>query len=95
MLLIGVMVGIGCFQVAQRNAILVKSYAVSERTHRLQAKRNEVAWLQAQVEGISSPTHLAQVAEERRLKLVAWSRLPPTPSLVSLAPEREDVPSNE
>lgn len=95
MLVIGIVVGLGCFQVAQRNAILVKSYTVGQRMDHLHAKRNEVAWLHAQVTGLSSPTHLAKIAEERRLKLVAWSRLPPTPSLISMVPEREDGPSNE
>ena len=95
MLVIGIVVGFGCLKVAQRNAILVKSYAVGERMGRLHAKRNEVAWLHAQVTGLSSPSHLAQMAEERRLELVAWSRLPPATSLISMAPEREDGPSNE
>lgn len=96
MLVIGMVVGLGCLQVAQRNAILLKSYAVGERTDRIHARQNEVAWLQAHVTELSSPTHLAQVAEERHLKLVAWLRLPPTPSFVSAAPlpraaVREDV----
>lgn len=101
MLVIGIVVGFGCLKVAQRNAILVKSYALGERMDHLHAKRNEVAWLHAQVTGLSSPTHLAKIAEERRLELVAWSWLPPQVSrssprnLAAGAPEREDGPSNE
>lgn len=96
MLVIGIMVGLGCLQVAQRNAILLKSYGVGERMNRIHARQTELAWLQAHVTELSSPTHLAQMAQERRLKLVAWWRLPPTPSMVSAAllpraAVREDV----
>ena len=95
LLVIGIMIGVGCLRVAQRNAVLVKSYAVGERMHRLHEHGNDVAWLQTQVTELSSPTHLARTAEERRLQLVAWSRLPLTPTLISMAPERHDGPTDE
>ena len=84
MMLIGALVGLGCLQVAQRTAIVLKSYAVGERLAHLHAQENEVAWLDAHVTGLGSPARLAEVAEERRLKLVAWSRLSPVPSLVGV-----------
>ena len=95
LVIIGIMVGVGCLRVAQRNAVLVKSYAVGDRMTRLHEQQNDVAWLQAQVTELSSPTQLARAAEARRLKLVAWSRLPPTPTLLSMAPERLDGPTDQ
>ena len=77
LLLIGLVVGLGCLQVAQRNAVFMKGYAVGERTHRLLTQQTDVSWLQVQVAGLSSPTHLSQVAKERQLKLVARSTLWP------------------
>lgn len=74
-LLIGVIVGLGCLQVAQRNAVLMKGYAVGERTRHLHTQQTDVSWLNVQVTGLASPVHLAQVAQERQLKLVAWSTL--------------------
>ncbi len=84
LMLIGIVVGIGCLRVAQRNAAFMAGYAVAERTHTIHAQEAQVAWLHTQVMGLESPQHLAQVAQERRLKLVAWSTLPsagsPAPS---------------
>lgn len=77
MALIGVVVGLGCLQVAQRNAIFLKGYAVGERMHRVHTRENEVAWLSTRVTGLASPMRLADIAKERRLTLVAWSRLSP------------------
>ena len=76
-LLIGMVVGLGCLQVAQRNAVFMKGYAVGERTHRLHTQQTDVSWLQVQVAGLSSPVHLSQVAKERQLKLVARATLWP------------------
>ena len=73
--LIGVVVGLGCLQVAQHNAVFMKGYAVGERTRHLHAQQTDVSWLNVQVAGLSSPAHLAQVARDRRLNLVAWSTL--------------------
>lgn len=84
MLLIGILVGVGCLQVAQHNALFLRSYAVGERIRRVQAQENETSWLQAQVIGLSSPTHLAKVGADRQLKLVAWLRFPVGPSLVGV-----------
>ena len=80
MLLIGVIVGLGCLQVAQRNAIFLKGYAVGDRIDRVHTQETEVSWLGARVVGLGSPTRLSQLAQERHLKLVAWSmRLPAAP----------------
>ena len=87
LILVGLVVGLGCLQVAQRNAIFFKGYAVGERMHRMHARETEVAWLNAEVQALQSPTRLAHVAEERRLKLVAWSSLVTrvsAPSVVSI-----------
>ena len=82
MMLIGLVVAIGCFQVAQRNALFIKGYRVGERMHQVHQQENDVAWLSAEVTGLSSPSHLARVASERQLKLVAWLRFPPSSMLV-------------
>lgn len=82
MLLIAAMVGLGCLQVAQRNAVFLQALAVGERLRDLHAQENDVSWSNAHIIGLTSPLRLAQVAEERRLKLVAWLRLPPAPLLV-------------
>lgn len=74
--LIGMLVGLGCLRVAQRNALMVTGYAVGDSRARIHAKQTEVSWADARVEGLASPVHLAEVAQERRLKLVAWSTLP-------------------
>lgn len=92
LMLVAVMVGMGLLQVAQRNAVFVKGYAVGERMHRVHTQATEVAWLHAEVEALQSPTHLAQVVQERHLKLVAWSPLaPPLVHLAAGASERIDM----
>ena len=73
--LIAIVVGLGCLQVAQRNAILLKGYAVGARIGDLHAQETDLSWLNAHVVGLNSPAHLARVAQERRLTFVAWSRL--------------------
>ena len=73
--LTAVVVGLGCLQVAQRNAILLKGYAIGTRMSDLHAQETDLSWLSADVVGLSSPAHLARVAQERRLTFVAWSRL--------------------
>lgn len=82
MMLIGVVVGIGCLQVAQRNALVLKGYVVGERLQKVHAQERDIAWLDADVTGLVSPSHLARVARERELKLVARLRFPPAGSLV-------------
>ena len=73
--LVAVMVGLGCLQVSQRNALFLKGYEVGERMSRVHAQDTDVSWLRARVGGLTSPTRLARVAQERRLQLVAWSTL--------------------
>lgn len=75
-LLEAVLVGLGCLQVAQRNAILLNGYAVGARMERVHAQETSVAWLRNDVAGLASPTHLARVARDRQLAFVAWSTLP-------------------
>ena len=75
--LLAVLVGLGCLQVSQRNAIVLKGYALGERMQRIQTRTTDVAWLNANVIGLTSPTTLAELAQERKLKLVAWSLLAP------------------
>lgn len=87
MMLIGVLVGIGCLQVTQRNALCLHGYAVGDRLRQFQADQTSVAWLRAQVDEVASPAHLAHVASQRQLKLVAWSTL--------AAAEGRGVASNE
>ena len=78
LLLIVVLVGLGCLKAAQHNAMFLKGYAVGKRVSRLHTQENDVAWLQAHVMELTSPTHLSQVAQDRQLKLVAWSLLSST-----------------
>lgn len=77
MTLIGAVVALGCLKVSQRNAIFLRGYAVGERLGRVHTQETDVSWLNAQVIGLASPGRLARVAQERRLKLVAWSTLSP------------------
>lgn len=72
-MLIGVLVGIGCLKVTEHNAIYFKGYALGEQVRSLHETDTQVGWLNVEVEGLASPGRLAQVAQERRLKLVAWS----------------------
>ncbi len=76
LLLIAVVMGIGCLQVTQHNALFMTGYAVGERTRAVHKEEAQLAWLQADVNGLASPSPLARVAQERQLKLVAWSLLP-------------------
>lgn len=83
-----VMTGLGLLQVALRNGLILQSYAVGERTAKLHTHETETEWLSARVLGLTSPTHLAQVAQARRLNLVAWNTLStasPQPTLLAQA----------
>ena len=84
--LIALVVGFGGLQVAQRNALFLQGYALGDRMSRMHAQETEVAWLRARVTGLASPMHLAQVAQDRQLKLVAWSTLAPIGPRVVAAP---------
>ena len=108
MALIGLVVGLGCLQVTQRNALVFKGYAVGERMGRVHRQEADVSWLNMRVVGLTSPTHLSQVAKERRLNLVARMTLPPagehgqpraTPSrplvhLAAITPEQPSLPDD-
>ena len=82
MVLIGGMVLIGVARVAQHTSLRLQSYAVGQRTVRLHELDNQTQWMEAQVVGAQSPLHLARLAKERKLNLVAWSSMPaPTPMI--------------
>jgi len=81
LLLIALVVGVGCLNVAQRTALFLTGYGVGQRAQRAHAQEADVLWLKMQVVGLSSPAHLAEVAQERRLKLVAWSTLKAEPTV--------------
>ena len=83
-LLIGLLMVVGLLQVTQRNAVLLEGYAVGDRVRQLHAQETQLSWLRAQVVGLRSPTHLAEVAQERKLKLVAWSTFSPAPTLAAV-----------
>ena len=85
LLLIAMLVGIGFLSVSQHNALMLRGYAIGERMHRVQVQETELAWLDARVDGLASPAHLAQLARARQLELVAWSMLAPTPSIAYAA----------
>jgi hypothetical protein len=84
--LIAVLVGLGVLQVAQRNALFLKGYALGDRSDRVHAQETEVSWLNTRVLGLASPTRLSHVAQERNLKLVAWSTLSPAGSMAGTIP---------
>jgi hypothetical protein len=89
--LIGVVTGLGCLQVAQRNALFLKGYAVGEYRQRVHAKETNVSWLNARVVEMASPVRLADVAQERRLKLVARAMMTVGQGGVASTPERQSV----
>ncbi len=73
--LVGLTVGLGCLQVAQRNAIFLTAYAIGHRIKQAHGQETRVGWLSARVTGLSAPGHLCEEAGARRLNLVAWSPL--------------------
>lgn len=74
--LIAVLVGVGCLQVAMRNAVILRGYAVGERLQRLHRQEGDLSWLKTKVVGLSSPASLAYVAREHHPNFVPWSPLP-------------------
>ena len=74
-LVMACVVGLGCLQVAQRTAIVIKGYALGERMHRVHTQETDASLETMEVVGLSSPAHLSQVARERRMNLVAWRPL--------------------
>ena len=75
--LIGIVVTFGCLKVSEHNALYLKGYAVGERLTRVHQQETTLSWLHAQVTGLESPGRLARAAQDRQLKLVAWSTLSP------------------
>jgi len=75
--LIGIVVAVGCLKVSQHNALYLKGYAVGERLTQVHQQETDLSWLHAQVTGLESPGRLARAAQDRQLKLVAWSTLSP------------------
>ncbi len=88
--LVGVLVAVGCLQVAQRNTVLLKGYTLGQRMHDLHAQETAVSWLDAEVTTLASPVHLSAVARKRQLKFVAWSTIPLAPAFA-----REGIASTE
>ena len=83
--LVAVVTGIGCLQVSQHTAIVLSGYAVGQRISRVHAQETDVSWLNASVVGLASPAHLARVAQDNHLQLVAWSTVPHRPSPTAMA----------
>ncbi len=92
---VGVLVVIGCLQVAQRTAIFLQGYRVGTQVSQLQTQGADVSWLSAQVAKLSSPAHLADVVQERRMTFVAWSTVDAEPAqsagLVRVAAAQDDT----
>lgn len=82
MIVIGALVMVGTVRVWQQTALLKQGYAVAERLERLRNTERDVRWTQAEVDRLSGPGRLAQVAEHRRFEMVAWSPLPIAPRVV-------------
>ena len=77
--LIGLVIGLGCLQVAERNAVVLKGYAVGDRLHRLHQTETDTLLAKEQVAGLASPAALVRAAGQRQLKFVAWATLPAAP----------------
>ena len=74
---IGIIVSVGMLQVAQRNTVYLKGYALGDRVEKEHEGQTEVSWLETRVMRLTSPDHLSDMAQERHLNLVAWSMLTP------------------
>lgn len=86
---LAILIGIAMLQVAQRNAVYLKGYSLGERIKQAHKDQTEVAWLETKVLKLTSPDNLSEAAQERNLKLVAWSML--TPEQISLL--ADDAPA--
>ncbi|MDP3703729.1 MAG: hypothetical protein Q8R78_05020 [Candidatus Omnitrophota bacterium] len=91
--LLGVFVVAGSLQVAQRTLIVLKGYGVGERLQQVHDREVALALLDTRVTGLHSPTHLARIANERQLKLVAWSRMDHALAAESGAPAPDARPA--
>lgn len=82
---IGLMVGLGLLQVAQRNALLLEGYALGERVEQMHKDQVVLHWLQADVTRLGSPSALADAAQTRKWKFVAREVAPKAPALITVA----------
>ncbi len=62
LVLIGIVVIVGCLQVAQRTAVFLKGYGLGERSNQIHAQETEVLWLKAQTISLVSPRRLLDEA---------------------------------
>lgn len=72
---IGVVVAVGMLQVAQKNTVYLKGYALGDRIEKAHKEQTEIGWLETRVLRLTSPEHLSDTAQERHMGLVAWSVL--------------------
>jgi hypothetical protein len=84
-LAVSLMVGLGCLQVAQRNALVLKGYALGERQAQMHEDQVVLHWLQADVTRLGSPSSLASAAQTRKWKFVARAVVPAAPALSAVA----------
>ena len=77
---------IGCLQVTMHNAVVFKSYALGNQWQSVHQKKTEVAWLDARVLKLTSPTHLAEVARKEKMQPII--RLAGTAGSVVSSPVR-------
>lgn len=92
LVMVAVLVALGCLQVAQRNALLVKGYRVGSLTAQVHAQETQLALRRAEVAGMASPQALARAAAQRHLKLVAWETVdhqPPGLRVAAAAPDAD------
>lgn len=86
LLVVAVLMAVGWLRVIQQNGVILSGYAVGSLQHDVHVEETTVAWLDAQVQGLRSPTQLARARAERQLKLTAWAALP-----ASLPPHEANV----
>ena len=89
---IGVVMAVGILQVAQKNTVYLKGYALGDRVEKAHKEETEISWLETRVLRLTSPEHLSDAVQERHLNLVAWSLLAPDQGqrLVDKAPVQPD-----
>ena len=89
---IGMLVAVGMLQVAERNTVYLKGYALGDRVVKNHKEPTDVSWLEARVLRLASPEHLSDAAQERHLNLVAWSMLTaPQAQLLAGAPRSNEA----
>ena len=75
-LLIACVAVVGIARVAQQTTLRLKAYDVGARLTQVHELENRTQWMEAQVDGAHAPLHLARIARQRKLELVAWSAMP-------------------